>query len=771
MKRFIWRLLTAAVFVTLFAHASFAQTIVDFRVRGNVRVETDAILTILKTQKGNNLDRAVLRDDVRQLYNLGYFSQIKIFQDEVPGGINLIIEVEEKPSIKEIKFSGLKEITEDDIKGKLETKQYTIVNEATITKDLRLIEKQYLEKGYFLAQATYDLKKVDDKSNQVILTFNVEEGGVVQVGSVSLLGNKYYNDAEIIDKFASKPLTRSSALATPGSVFNEEYLNRDMEVLSYIYKDQGFAEVKVSNPFVRIDRDRRFVRVAVEMEEGIQYNVGTIDVTGDLLFTVDELKAAMKLKEGGLFRFSHFRGDIEMLVDKYGDKGYAFVDVNPVHQFDREKKLVHLNYAITKGEKVYFGNMSIAGNTKTRDNVIRRDFEVADSELYSGTGLTNSKKNTERLGFFEEVQTIRSRDENEPNTLDYKFKVKEKPTGQLQAAIGYSPGATAESAFFGQGRYNEENQSGYGWKTNVTGRWNGGKNYSLETGITDPRVNDSQWSLGFSAFWRNEVREITDGISVQEQRMGGSVTVGRKIFELVHGSTTYRRTIIKQHTDVFLLERFKEGGIANSLIFALNRNSTNNYVDPTEGSILRASYGFTGGELLGGTQQYMESNFSAAYYWPIDFTETYRTYFRFYGGMDFLYTMGDRPIPFMDRYRLGGPLDLRAYEYQAVSPRYYIMQGPSDYSRTIYGGGTKQMLAQAEYFFPIIPDANIKGVLFQDIGRVYSEDDPFEFSNMVRDVGFGFRWITPIAPFRFEWAYPYEHGRLGDMKFVLFLGF
>ena len=186
---------------------------------------------------------------------------------------------------------------------------------------------------------------------------------------------------------------------------------------------------------------------------------------------------------------------------------------------------------------------------------------------------------------------------------------------------------------------------------------------------------------------------------------------------------------------------------------------------------MRASYGFTGGPILRGTEEYMESIFSAAYYWPIDFSDTYRTYFRFFGGMNFLYTMGEQPIPFMDRYRLGGPLDLRAFDYQTVSPRYYIMEGPSDYARTIYGGGTKQALFQLEYFFPIIPEANIKGVLFHDIGRVYSEDDPFKFTNMVRDVGFGFRWITPIAPFRFEWAYPYENGRLGDMKFVLFLGF
>ena len=184
----------------------------------------------------------------------------------------------------------------------------------------------------------------------------------------------------------------------------------------------------------------------------------------------------MNLKDGELFRFTFFRKDIEILIDRYGDKGYAFTDVNPKHRFDREKKLVHLDYEITKGEKVYFGEFKFVGNTKTRDNVIRRELAVADGELYSGTRLSLSKRNIERLGFFEEVQTIKKRDEKNPNMLNYKFKVKEKPTGQLQAALGFSPSSsnTTENRVFGQGRYSEENQSGKGWQTSFTGSWNSG---------------------------------------------------------------------------------------------------------------------------------------------------------------------------------------------------------------------------------------------------------------------------------------------------------
>lgn len=748
----------------------YAQAVVEMKVRGNAKVEADAILTMLETKKGDILDESTIRDDIKTLYDLGYFSDIKIYKSTVGSGVGLIVEVVEKPSVMEIRFDGLEEVTQEDISEKLNTKLYSILNEATVTSDLRIIERQYLEKGFYLAQATYTVEKFGTKDHEVALVFHVDEGGKVQVGSVHILGNEYFSDAELIDKFFSKPITRTSTFSTPGSVYHDDFVSRDLEVLSFLYRDQGFAEVKVAKPVKVMDTDRQFVRVTMEVEEGIQYSVGSIDITGDVLYPKEDLKKWMQLKKGDLFRYSRFRRDVEMLVDKYGDKGYAFADVNTIHRFDRENKLVHLNYNITKGEKVYFGTMSIVGNTKTRDNVIRRELEVTDSDLYSGTKLSRSKANINRLGFFEEVKAKRERDPDRPNVLNYSFEVKEKPTGQLQAAVGFSPGASSENSWFGQGTYKEENQSGKGWKVNLTGRWNGGKNYNLELGFTDPRVDDSHWSFGFSAFFSNSVEVITDGVDLQERKVGGSVTVGRRIIERIRGSLTYRLSKITQDADSFVLDRFKEEGIASTLVFALTRNTTNNYLDPSSGTKIRASQGVTGG-VLGGDREYLETNLSVGHYIPFDFTETYRTYLRLSGVMGILNRLGNERIPFSNRYRLGGPMDLRAYEYRSIGPKYSILQAPGDYARSVNNGGTKKLLFQFEYFFPIIQDANIKGLFFHDVGRVYREDEPMEFTGFKRDFGFGFRWITPIAPFRFEWAYPVENGEVGDMEFIFYLGF
>jgi len=752
------------------------EVVEDVQIRGNAKVESDAIVGLLKTHKGATLNRQNVQADIRTLFDLGYFSSVRFLQKRgSSGGIVLIIDVKEKPAITSIAYEGNKEVTDDNIKDKLETKLYTIVNEATITADVRMIEKQYADKGYYLARVTYTL---DPKgANDVGLTFHVDEGGKLLVGSVEILGAHYFSTTELISGtpgMASRPYTRASALGS-SSLYQEEMVKRDLEDLAYIYRDQGFAEVKTSKPFQFLDADRDFVRLTFQVEEGLQYSVGSIDVSGDLLFTKDELITAMKLHPGELFRYSKFAKDIEMLSDKYGDLGYAYADVNPRTTFDRDKRLVHLNYEISKGEKIYFGKMTITGNTKTRDNVIRREFKVADSELYSGTKLNTSRANVSRLGFFEEVQVIKERDEEQQNLLNLKVKVKEKPTGQLQAAVGYTPNSSTGqvgSQLFGQVRYDEKNQSGKGWATNLTGKWNGQDNYSFDLGFSDPYVNDSVWSAGTNLFFSNSQVRYLDESQVKESRVGGAVFVGRQLFELVRARTTYKlQKITRDQQNSYVLPAFLQQGVVSSMIFSLLRLDVDNYLDPTSGSDVSLSQNFTGGPLLRGDWRYMESTADATAYLPVDFTESYRTYFKLHGLVSYIYPLLGAPVPFADRYRLGGFNDMRGWDYFDLGPRFSLLQSPGGSRTLINKGGDKKLVFQAEYFMPLIPEAGIKSLVFTDIGRVYDDSEPLTLNGMYRDVGFGFRWITPIAPFRFEWAYPIQDGKLGDMQIIFYIGY
>jgi len=485
----------------------------------------------------------------------------------------------------------------------------------------------------------------------------------------------------------------------------------------------------------------------------------------------------MKLKPAALYRISHINKDIEMLMDKYGDLGYAYADVNPLISYDRDKRLISINYEITKGDKVYFSEMQILGNGKTRDNVIRRDLEISDSELYSGTGLSKSKKNINRLGYFEDVQVLKERDHDDPTLLDMKFKVKEKPTGQLQAAIGYTPQQRGNAAgFFGQGRYEEQNQFGRGYRNSLTGKWSNEKTYSLELAFSNPRVYDTDWQAGGSIIGSSFEDEPVPEVKTVELRYGGSVFVGRKVFEEVVARITYEWMRTRQIVsgNAFLLDRFSSRGIASSMIFSLSRNVVDNYLSPTEGSDVSVSQKVTGGPVLQGDFQYMVSALNAAYYLPIDFSDTYRTNFKFSLNMAYIYPYGDKPVPFYQRFRLGGFDDMRGFDFNEIGPRFYMLTSPgSSLGYPVNKGGDKKVVLQTEYFIPLIQEAGIKGLIFFDQGQVFDDHERIGFQKgFAKDVGFGFRWLTPIAPFRFEFAYPIlEGGRLGDMHPIFSLGY
>lgn len=758
----------------ILSEKSMAQTsqeiIKEIVVRGNGRVEKDAIFTVMKSQVGSPLQESLIQEDIKSLYALGYFNDLRIFKTKnEAGGVVVVVQVAERPAITSILFDGMNEVKEDDLKDKLETKIYTIVNEATINADLRIIEKQYADKGFYLSRVSYRLEK--DGPNDVSLKFTVEEGKMVQVGEVVINGNTFFKDEELLQKMGSKPLTRSSAYGS-SSLYKEDFVKNDVNIIGYLYRDQGFAEVQVGKPLQSMDPDRGFVRITFKVEEGLQYSVGSLDVSGDLLIPKEQLIESMKLKPGELFRYGRFTQDIEMLQDKYGDLGYAYADINPIVTYDKDKKLATINYEVAKGEKVYFGELIIIGNTKTRDNVMRREFEISDGSLYSGTGLNNSRKEMARLGFFEDVQVIKERSEKDQSVVDLKYKVKEKPTGQLNASIGYTPPqGDAASGAFGQGSYEEQNQNGMGNQTYVRLKYTDDKNYDLDLGFTNPRVNDGPWLAGANVRYANRNETRLKDIKVEEKEYGSSVFVGRKIIERVSARVTYQISKTEQQASRFLNKKFQDKGVKSSLILSVGRYDTNDNQSPTEGSEITLRQRFTGGPVLKGDSRFMETTLDGAYYYPVDFGESYRTNFRLYGNLSYIYPFYGTDVPFTERYRLGGFNDLRGYDFDEIGPRFILFNTPNGIAEEVPRGGDKKLFFQFEYFMPLIQEAGIRALLFADTGRVFDDNEALSFSKMKRDVGFGIRWQTPIAPFRFEYAYPIENGKLGEGVPIFSIGY
>lgn len=751
------------------ASQAFAETlpVTEVIVRGNAKVEKEAIISVLSSKKGQPFAEDTVRQDIRNLYGLGYFSDIAVLREETSNGLRLIVEVKEKPAIIDIVFRGLDEISEDKLREQLVSKRYAIVNRATIADDLQMIERQYAEKGFYLVDVGYQLRQQGD--NEVVLEFTINENSEVSIGTIVVQGNNYFSDHELIDKMALRAKSRIPTFRGVNN-FREELLERDVGFLLAHYKNHGFAEAKVAQPLLALSQDRRVMHITYQVEEGEQYRVAEVNFSGDLLFSNEELRQKILLHRGDLFRLSRFRRDIETLMDTYGDLGYAYADVEPLTEIDRPNRQVKIDYRFSKGEKVYVGNINIVGNTKTRDNVIRRELEIYDSELYSGTKVNQSKANIERLGFFESVQVSKERAED--NLLNLRVKVKERPTGQLQAAIMFTPGgSSSQSGWAGQGRYDEKNQSGKGWQTNVTGKWDGRKNYRLSLGFANPRVNDSHWSLGTSAFFAREGRRYLNSEFIEERQYGGTLTVGRRIFELVRASLSYKLKRTQLETDTFVIERFREEGISSGLTLALSRNATNDVLEPSAGSNVSLQQTITGGPILRGDSKYMETSLDASYYHPFEFIDGFRTYIKIRGLLSHIYPYGKTAVPFMERYRLGGSTDMRGYPYWSIGPKFYVLRSPVDSAVAYNRGGNKKLLMQVEYFIPLINEARVKALLFSDLGRVYDDNENLSLTGIYHDVGFGIRWVTPIAPLRFEWAFPLENGKLGDLEFIFSLGY
>ena len=760
---------------TLAATVAYSQTISSILVRGNHKVAAETIIGMLSSKRGKKFNQRLIQKDIRKLHSLKYFSHISIYQRKVSHGrVQLIVEVREKPAIVAIEFVGMKKIPEDKLREGLQTKLYRIIDATSIANDVRLLEQKYAQKGFYLAQVGYSLEEISQ--HEVVLRFNIVEHHKVAIGSVTIIGNNYFSDKELISKLIMQPLTRSPKLKAMTN-FQSVLWERDLHVLALHYKNAGFINVNVAEPDILLTQDRRAVHITYRIEEGEQFNVGSIAVSGDVdsktrLFTADQLLADLTLTEGELFRFDRFRNDVDNLMRKYNDRGYAYANVDPRTNVDAKKRLVHVDYRIDKGAKVYFGKIAIVGNNKTRDNVIRRELAVHEGELFNGTNLQRSKSNVQRLGFFDSVRILREQDAKHKDIIHLRVEVDERSTGQIQAAAIFTPvGGSLRSGWAGQGRYDEKNQLGKGWSTNITGRWSGAKNFSLDLGFSNPRVYDSHWTFGTSFFHMRESKRYVEDEFLDETRQGSTLSVGRKIYEHVIGTLTYRLQSVTVDKNTYVLSKFRDWGLSSSLMLSLSRNATNDYLEPTAGSSVSLFQVVAGGALLRGDHRYLESGFDFAYYFPIDFSDSYRTHIRVHGLASIIYPFGSAPVPFTQRYRLGGFQDLRGFPYWSIGPKFYAMRSPSDEPVELNYGGNRKVMLQLEYFIPLIQEARAKALLFADIGRVYQEQDQLGFEGFRADVGFGLRLITPIAPLRFEWAYPIENGKLGDVEFIFYLGF
>jgi outer membrane protein insertion porin family len=727
---------------------------------GLKRIENEAVLAKLTTKPGAILTAESVRSDIQALFQMGFFDDIEVRAANGKNGlVDLTYALKERPVISKLDFDGNEHISTSDLKDVVKVKEWSILDINKVKEDVALLQKHYEDKGFYLAKVTYSLSVPDrSKPDEVQLTYKINDYDKVQIKRITFLNNKRFSDEELKGVLQETREGGPFSFVSSSGNFKESAFRQDLQRLTYWYLDHGYVKFRYENPVVTVSDDKRWLYISIYVEEGEQYKMGAVDFSGDLLFSKEELTGDTSLKQGDVFSISKRNNDIQKLTEKYQDLGYAFVNVIPKTAIHDDTRLVDIDYSFEKGNLVYFGEINIIGNTKTYDKVIRRELKIHEGELYSGSKLRESREKVERLGFFTPGEvvfnTVSPKGRND--ILNVDISVKERSTGTITLGAGYG---SIQKLFF-TATISEINLGGTGQALSLSGQYSADEiNRSINLGFTDPYAFDSRWSLGGDLYYVNLLipnRYVT-------RKTGFDVRAGYPLSEDINGYITYKfegmQALDTVEPDFPPYLYLPDDGTLSSIIWSVIRDKRNNRFETTEGNYQSASLETAG---LGGDKQFLKWVLNNRYYHHL----TGDLVFRNSTEVGHIESLGDRPLPPSEEFFLGGPNNMKGFNFYTLGP-----------STTLDGaqvplGGTFEIFSLFEMEYPIIKEAGLKFVLFYDAGNAFTrfprDGDPWTIRT---DTGFGIRWFSPIGPLRFEWGFPIS-AKAGEQSpvFSFFIG-
>ncbi len=704
---------------------AIATPIVSIDVTGTVRSDKATVLNVVKSKVGSQLNIKTVDKDIINIYDLGFYKTVSAIAEEAEGGYKLIFKVKEKPSVRFITFVGNKKISDKKLMKALKIKPYNILNKKLIDETLNNMMGLYAAKNMYLTRITYTIKPV--KNNRVDIVFHIKESKKVTIRDVNVIGNKHIPTDTLIDDLSNHRkkgpyiLTFLPWFYTGKLRVNE--LDSDAQKIRDKYLERGYLDVVVKGPIANVEPDTGAAHIDFSIVEGKQYILKSINFKDTAPFKPSKLKKLMKLKTGKPINVVQLRKDIEKLTDLYADKGYAFTDINP--DIKKKGKYVYLTLIVNKGPKVYINRIIIKGNTKTLDNVIRREMRLREGDLYSISKIRRSRQKIINLNFFKSVKIQTKRvGKNKVNLI---VRVKEKPTGMLTFGIGYG----SYAKFSAMASVAERNLFG----TGISGKLSANLS-SKETLFTlsflDSWLHNRPISVGVDIF-----HQKYDALDYTRKSTGFNVTVARRFWDddLSVGSKyhlSFDRVILDTDNPGYYLLQEEGKHIESSIEPFIKYNTLNNYIFPTKGVNASTGLRIAG---LGGNRRYIKYTLFGEYFHKIPFG--FIGHIK--GEIGYAHGWGGKDVPINRRFFLGGIDNLRGFETRKVSP----MDSEGNYI-----GGKREFYASAEAIFPILSALRLYGVIFYDIGNSWLNS--YNFSDLRKDAGFGIRWISPMGPVRIE---------------------
>lgn len=764
------RKLLSGLMVALFASApamAFEPFVVkDIRVEGIQRTEAGTVFSYLPVRVGDTFTEVQAAEAIRALFATGFFRDVRIeVEDDV-----LVVLIDERPAIAQIDFVGVKEFDKEALrKGLREVglAEARIFDRSLVERAEQELKRQYLSRGKYSAVITTTVTPLE--RNRVAVNFTVDEGDVAKIRQIAIIGAKAFDEDELLDLFQ---------LRTPGWLTwytkNDQYsrqkLSADLETLRSHYLDRGFLDFNIDSTQVSITPDKKDIYITVSITEGERYTVTGVRYTGDLVLDETKYREVTRIRPGEEFSREKLTETTKAITDLLGNEGYAFANVNAAPEVDKEKREVAFTIIVDPGRRVYVRRINVGGNTKTRDEVVRREMRQMEGAWYDAEAINRSRSRVDRLGFFDEVGVETQPIPGTTDQVDVDFTVKERPTGNLMLGAGFSSSekVTLSASISQQNLFGSGNAMTLGLNTSKSSR-----TYALS--FTNPYYTVDGLSLGWDIYHRTyDADDAYYSVSPYKTvSTGAGLRIGYPIAEddminfgigvdrteiTTYGGKGRRNPSSRQYRN-FARQFGCANALTNDCTFSVDslsltagwaRDGRDSFLYPRKGVYqnLYAEVATPVGDL-----KFVKAGYQYQHWFPIG-----RDYALMLNGeIGWAKGLGGKPMPFYKNYYVGGIGSVRGFEQSSI--------GPKDENGDALGG-TRKIVANAEFYFPLPgsgTDRSFRMSVFFDAGYVWGEDEngrqqKMNLSDLRYSTGLAFAWSSPIGPLKFSLGFPLKKG-------------
>ena len=735
--------LVAAVLSLILASAGAAAqgfapfVVTDIRVEGLQRTEPGTVFSYLPVKVGETMSGEKAQAALRALYATGFFADVRL---EAENGV-LVVFVQERPAVAQIDFSGMKEFEPEAVRKVLREQglaEGRIFDRSVLGNAEQELKRQYLSRGLYAAEVQTTVTPLE--RNRVGINIAVTEGEVAKIRGINIVGAEAFRESELLGLLV---------LRTPGWLtwytkhdrYARDKLAADLETLRSHYQNRGYLDFAIESTQVSITPDRRDIYITVNLNEGERYAVSDVRLSGQMLVPREELEKLIQLKPGDVFSREKLAASTKAIADRLGNDGYAFANANAIPEVDKDKRTVAFNVVIDPGRRVYVRRIDVAGNTRTRDEVIRRELRQFEGAYYDASKIQLSRRRIDRTGFFSEVNVDTQPVESSPDQIDVTYTVRERPTGSLLVGIGFSSveqfavsASIRQSNAFGTGKF-------------VSATVNSGRvNTVYALSYHDPYYTIDGVSQGFDVYKRETDASSLSVAPYSTDALGGGIKFGYPISEATSvdfglNLESVELTTFSNSPQQYLsfVESFGNEYRYGALTAGWQRDTRDSVILTTAGNFMRASAEFATGDL-----KYYRLNYQHQWFYPLsrDYTVMLRGDLGYAGGL------GNRPLPFFKAFFVGGPDSVRGYEAFSLGPR--------DLNGDAIGGRTKVVVG-AEFLFPMpgaTREQSLRLAAFLDGGQVYGQGQKVELGELRYSAGIALSWLSPFGPLRLSVGHP-----------------